>query len=248
MKNVRGKIIGIGVGPGDPELLTVKAVKALKTVDVICVPKANTSTPSTALSMVKQILAERKTAPEVIELVFPMTKDELELEQALAKNEAIMVEKAKKARSVAFLTLGDPMFYSTFLYLWKNIQQNHPEIDFEIVPGITSLTACAAQSKIPLAEKGETVVIIPSVTETEQVVNLAKHADTIVFMKGLQRLKGLVPVLERAGFASDSTVALVTRCTMPEETVTVGTLRDVKKWNIHNDYFSIAIIKKKKIK
>ncbi len=130
MKSVKGKIVGIGVGPGDPELLTVKAVKALMTVDVVYVPKANTSTPSTSFNMVKKILAERKTAPKIIELVFPMTKDKLELEKALTKNAAIMAEKAKAGCSVAFLTLGDPMFYSTFVYLWKNIQQELPQHQF----------------------------------------------------------------------------------------------------------------------
>ena len=74
-----GKFIGIGVGPGDPELITVKAVKALKMVDVVSVPKAHADTPSMALGMVKQILAERAKPPEVLELVFPMTRMRLKL-------------------------------------------------------------------------------------------------------------------------------------------------------------------------
>jgi precorrin-2/cobalt-factor-2 C20-methyltransferase len=243
-----GKVIGIGVGPGDPELLTVKAVKTLKTVDVICVPKANTDAPSMALTMVKHIIDERERLPEVVELVFPMTKDELGLKRALAKNADIIAEKAKKGNTVAFLTLGDPMFYSTFIYLWRNIKEESPEVKFEIIPGITSLTACAASAEIPLAEKDEAVAIIPSGFDSKQIEEIAKYADTLVFMKGAQRLKALVPILERSGFTKNSAAALVRRVTMPEEKVMVGKLGEVPSWDIHEDYFSMAIIKKKSLK
>ena len=246
MKRLAGKIIGIGVGPGDPELITVKAAKTLKTVDVICVPKAHANTPSMALALVKPILDERERSPEILELVFPMIKDEHGLKRAWAKNVEILAERAKNGETVAFITVGDPMFYSTFVYLCQSIKEECPEVKLEIIPGVTSLTACAASSKIPLVKRNQAVAIIPSAFDSKHIGEIAKYVDNLVFMKGSQRLKTLVPILKGSGFTENSTVALVRRCTMPEEKVTVGKLGDVQSWNIYNDYFSITIIKKDK--
>ena len=240
-----GKLIGIGVGPGDPELITVKAAKALKTVNVICVPKAHADKPSMALGMIKDILDERESPPEVLKLVFPMTKDELGLKKSWAKNAGIIADKVKKGSTLAFITVGDPMFYSTFIYLCQSMKEEYPEIELEIIPGVTSLTACAASSKIALAEKEEVVTIIPSDLDPKLIEETAKHADTLILMKCAHRLKDVAPILERAGFAKNSTIALVRRCTMPEEKVIVGKLGDIQNWDIGPDYFSMALINRR---
>jgi precorrin-2/cobalt-factor-2 C20-methyltransferase len=246
VKIVRGKVIGIGVGPGDPELITVKAAKTLAAVDVICVPKAHTDTNSTALTMIMPILRERKKPPEILDLVFPMTKDEPALKQAWIANAKVVADRAKKGEMVAFITLGDPMFYSTFIYLCQNIKTMFPEIDLEIIPGVTSLTACAASCLLPLAEQDEAVAIIPYTFDSEQVGEIAKHASNLVFMKGAPELKDMLEVLENSGFTEDSTVALIQRCTMPKENVIIGRLGDVKNWKVNGDYFSMTIIKRAK--
>ena len=242
-----GKFIGIGVGPGDPELITVKAVKALKMVDVISVPKAHANTPSMALAMIKHILREREKPPELLELVFPMTKNEVEVKRLWAKNAGIVAEKVASGKNLAFITLGDPMFYSTFIYLFQSVKEEYPEVKLEIIPGVTSLTACAASSQIPLAENEEVVAIIPSDLNSKLIEETAKHADNLVFMKCAHRFKELAPILERSGFTKNSTVALVRRCTMPEEKVIVGKLADVQTWKISNDYFSMAIVKRSEL-
>jgi precorrin-2/cobalt-factor-2 C20-methyltransferase len=242
-----GKFIGIGVGPGDPDLLTVKAVKALKMVDVVSVPKAHTDTPSMALGMVKHVLVKREKPPEVLELVFPMTKDAAEVERLWAKNAGVVAEKVESGKTVAFITLGDPMFYSTFIYLFQSLRQEYPEVKLEIIPGVTALTACAASAQIPLAEKEEVVAIIPSDLDSKLIEETAKHADTVVFMKCAHRFKDLVPILEKSSFTENSTVALVRRCSMPEEKVVVGQIGDVKGWEIPEDYFSMAIVKRSEL-
>jgi precorrin-2/cobalt-factor-2 C20-methyltransferase len=242
-----GKFIGIGVGPGDPELITVKAVKALKMVDVVSVPKAHADTPSMAFGMVKPILEERAKPPEVLELIFPMTKNEHEVKRLWAKNAGIVAEKVESGRSVAFITLGDPMFYSTFIYLFQSLRQEYPEVKLEVIPGVTALTACAASAQIPLAEKEEVVAIIPSDLDFKLIEETAKQADTVVFMKCAHRFKDLVPILERSGFTENSAVALVRRCSMPEEKVVVGQIVDVKGWEIPGDYFSMAIVKRSEL-
>ncbi|MCL5877201.1 MAG: precorrin-2 C(20)-methyltransferase [Candidatus Bathyarchaeota archaeon] len=241
-----GVFIGIGVGPGDPELLTLKAAKALKTVDVICIPKSHANKPSMALGMVKGILSERKKPAEMLELVFPMTKDDLNNRKLWVENAAIVASKAKKG-NVAFITLGDPMLYSTFLYLYECIKETYPEIELEIIPGVTSVTAVAASSKLPLAEKEEVVTIIPSDLDPAKIEEAAKHADNIVFMKCAFRIKELLPILLKSGFTENSTVALVKRCTLSKEKVMVGKLSEVSGWDVTEDYFSVAIVKKSQV-
>jgi precorrin-2/cobalt-factor-2 C20-methyltransferase len=239
-----GKFIGIGVGPGDPELITLKAVKALQTADVICIPKSNANKPSLALTMVKKILSDRKNQPEMLELIFPMTKDDLGNKALWVKNASIIAQKANSGKVIAFITLGDPMFYSTFIYLYQSLKEEYPKLKLEIIPGVTSLTACAASAMIPLAEKEEVITIIPSDLDTKLVEETARRSDNLVFIKCAYRLKELVPILERAGFKENSTIALVRRCSMPDEEVTVGKLCDVQSWKIQEDYFSMAIVKK----
>jgi precorrin-2/cobalt-factor-2 C20-methyltransferase len=244
---VAGKFIGIGVGPGDPELITVKAVKALKTVDVVSVPKAHANTPSMALAMVKQILAERAKPPEVLELVFPMTKDAAEVKRLWAKNAGIVAEQVESGKVVAFITLGDPMFFSTFIYLFHSLRQGYPEVKLEIIPGVTALTACAASAQVPLAEQEEVIAIIPSDLDSKLIEETAKQADTLVFMKCAHHFKDLVPILEKSSFTKNSTIALVRRCTMAEEKVVVGQIGDVEDWEIPEDYFSMAIVKRSEL-
>ena len=247
MRYVEGKIVGIGVGPGDPELITIKGARILAEADVICVPKAHADTPSVALGMIKHILKQRRILPDVLHLVFPMTKDEQELQKAWARNAEIVAMRAKKGETVAFITLGDPMFFSTFVCLCQSIKTRFPEVKLEIIPGVTSLTACAASCKLPLAEQDEAVAIIPYTLNLQKVGEIAKYVDNLVFMKGALQLKELLPVLESSGFTEDSTVALIQRCTMPEECVKIGRLGDVKNWDINEEYFSMTIIKRSKL-
>jgi precorrin-2/cobalt-factor-2 C20-methyltransferase len=199
-----------------------------------------------ALRMVKQILAERENPAEILELVFPMTKDELNNRKLWVENAAIVAAKAKKG-NVAFITLGDPMLYSTFLYLYECVKETYPEIELEIIPGVTSVTAAAASSKLPLAEKEEVVSIIPSDLTPARIEETAKHADNLVFMKCAHHIKEFVPLLLKSGFTKNSTVALVKRCTLAEEKVLVGKLGDVESWDITEDYFSVAIVKKSQV-
>ena len=240
-----GKFIGIGVGPGDPELITIKAVKALQTADVVCIPKANADKASLAVTMVKQILDERKVKPEMLELIFPMTKDDISNQTLWDKNADVIAQKVNNGRTVVFITLGDPMFYSTFIYLYQSLQKGHPSLSLEIIPGVSAFNACASSAKISLAEKEELITVIPSGLDEKLVEEAAKYSDNLVFIKCAYRLKELIPILERAGFKKNSAIAIVRRCSMPNETVTVGKLCDAPNWDISEDYFTIAIVKKK---
>lgn len=241
-----GVFIGIGVGPGDPELLTIKAAKALKTVQTICVPKSQTNRPSMALGMIQAVLTERKNPAEILELVFPMNRDDINNRKLWAENAAVVAAKVKKG-DVAFITLGDPMLYSTFLYLYEFVKETYPKIELKIIPGVTSVTAVAAQSKLSLAEQDEVVTIIPADLKPAHLEEAAKHAENLVFMKCAYHIKEFIPILLKSGFTKNSTIALVKRCTLPEEKVIVGKLGEVNGWDVSEDYFSVAIVKKSQV-
>ncbi len=243
-----GRFIGLGIGPGDPELITVKAVKALQTADIVCIPKSYAHKPGLAFTMIKSILDGRKKPAEILELMFPMTKDEIGNKALWDLNAKIIAKEAAQGKNIAFITLGDPMFYSTFIYLYQTLKEEYPQLPLEIIPGVTSMTACAASAKIPLAEKEEVISVIPSDLDPHLVEETAKHSDNLVFIKCAHRIKELIPIVERSGFTEDSTIALIRRCTMPQEEVLIGKLSDVKNWTICEDYFSVAIIKKRPFK
>ncbi|MCP8304764.1 MAG: precorrin-2 C(20)-methyltransferase [archaeon] len=240
-----GRIIGIGIGPGNPELITIKAAKMLRKADVIFVPKVQRRKPSIALSVIKPVLEERDRPPEILELMLPMTRDKKELEIAWDRNAEIMAEKAKCDKLVAYVVLGDPTLYSTFAYLARKIGEKYPKIDLEIIPGVTSLTACAARSGVFLAEGNEILTIVPSDRDLEQIEEIVRYADNLVFIKGVQRLKGILPILEKVGFTKNSLVIIARRCTMPNEEMKIGRLIDLQSWFASEDYFSMAIIKRK---
>jgi precorrin-2/cobalt-factor-2 C20-methyltransferase len=245
VKNLLGKLIGVGVGPGHPELITVKASKILKTVDVICAPKARLDKQSLALTTVKPLLQELAKKPEILELVFPMVRNKKLLKEVWEHNAETITAKLKEGKNVAFITLGDPMFYSTFIYTYKTVMEKCPEVDVEIVPGVTSLTACAAASKTPIAEGEEVVVIVPSNTNLRRIRGIAKNADTLVFMKGTKILKKLPKELAICGFNENSQIAIVKKNGISREEIKIGRLGDLQNWRGCEDYFSTVIIKRR---
>ena len=133
----KGKFTGIGVGPGDPDLLTVKAVKALNNVNVICAPKSAQSKPSLALSIVQDVIDGLDSDYSILEPLFPMIEDKNQLHEYWKEAAELIIEKLDAGLDVAFITLGDPAVYSTFSYVFKQI--NNLGYETEIIPGITSV-------------------------------------------------------------------------------------------------------------
>ena len=149
------KLYGIGVGPGDPELLTIKAYKILKEVDMIVTPRSSEDKRSLALLTIEGIINERKNKPIVVEPVFPMTKDQAKLAFYWEKAREEVLKNMKGCETVAFITLGDPSLYSTFyrfLEIFKDVVD-----EVEVVPGVTSFSACSSIAKVPIAEGNEIV-------------------------------------------------------------------------------------------
>ena len=114
-----GTFYGIGVGPGDPELLTVKAINALKKIEVLIAPKTEKKSDSVALSIAQPYL---KSSVEIIYQTFPMVKDFAEEKEVFAANKEEILRELRGGKNVGFATLGDPMFYSTYIYIFKLLE------------------------------------------------------------------------------------------------------------------------------
>ncbi|MHB1347594.1 MAG: SAM-dependent methyltransferase, partial [Candidatus Humimicrobiaceae bacterium] len=121
MTDLRGKLYGIGVGPGDPELITLKAARILKEVACIAAPKSSSEKKSLAISVIEKLIQKDK---EILELVFPMSLDNKLLQHCWNESANLIKEKLDTGTDVAFITLGDPAIYSTYIHLQENIKKN----------------------------------------------------------------------------------------------------------------------------
>lgn len=174
-------IYAVGVGPGDPELLTRKAERIIRQSPVIFAPTGAADAASYALSIVEHLLD--RTRQEVMTRVFPMMKKGPELEAAWEEAAAEVIRLIDSGLDVAFITIGDPCLYSTFLYLYRIIQEKRADIPVEIIPGISSVNASAAAAGIPLGIAGERIAILPATYEDAELRKTFSEFDTIVLMK-----------------------------------------------------------------
>ena len=157
---MNGHLYGIGVGPGDPELLTMKAARILGCVDLILAASSTKNEGSLALDIARPHLSP---GAEIISLGFPMTRSGDALRAAWEENARLVLAELEKGRDAAFLTLGDPMLYSTFAYLLRTLRGLAPDQSVTVVPGITSFQAAAAATETVLAEGSENLLVLPGI-------------------------------------------------------------------------------------
>jgi precorrin-2/cobalt-factor-2 C20-methyltransferase len=240
-----GKVVGVGVGPGDPDLLTVKAVQVLQEADVVCAPTSDSTGHSLALDTVKHVLESRERPPEIITLTFPMTRDEAELEMAWTENADRIAKYVHQGRLVAYVAIGDPGLYSTFTYVQRKLAAKYPEITVETVPGVMSLSACAAKGGLPLASGDESLLILPGFDLT-LLKEQSRLVDNIVWMKGVRDYRETVKLLKASSnFSDKSQVLIANRCSLPDEQLWKGEIQDVAHAKLLEDYFATTIIKRK---
>lgn len=189
-----GKFYGIGIGPGDPELLTLKGQAFLKKSDILFVPRSRAKEGSHALSIIKRILPKKL---KIRELVFPMVKDDGVLKKYWKLNAREIANEIKKGKDCAFITIGDPFIYSTYIYLLNSLKKILPRLEHETVPGISAFQAAASRASIPLAEKDERIAIIPVPDKVESLKTTLKNFDTIILYKVASKLERLIKLLRR---------------------------------------------------
>jgi len=233
----------VGCGPGDPELLTVKAVNAIKNADVIMCPTSKEGKPSIALSVVSSLIDKDKN-PEIVNLVFPMTKDKDILENTWQKNSQIIAENVFSGKKVVYLTVGDPYLYSTWIYLHRELLVKHPDINITVIPGIVSMFTFASKIGISLAEGAEKMAVIPSCYDLSKVKEIAKNCDTMVFLKDGRYFDQVINLLREAGFSKDSIFAIGQDLDTDKEIVKKLTLGQVTEDTITSKYFSIMVVKR----
>ncbi len=236
-------LIGIGVGPGDPDLLTVKAVKAIQNADIIMCPASKEDRPSIALSVVSSLIDKSKNQ-EIVKLIFPMTKDKDVLDATWKKNAKIMAEKVLLGKNVVYLTVGDPFLYSTWIYMHKDLKENYPQMDISVIPGIVSIFTFASKVGISIAEGAEKVAIIPSCYDLSSVKEIAKNCETMVFLKDGRYFDQVIKVLKESGFPDDSIFAIGQDLGTENEIIRKMTLGEVNDETLTTKYFSILVVKR----
>lgn len=227
--NNKGKLYGVGIGPGDAELLTLKAINALKKADIICLPKSKQQA-STALEIVADYLPSNI---EQVQMVFSMSKD---IEQRIAsrkENATKVMELLETGKNVVFLTLGDPMLYSTYSYLLEYLDEKY---SVENIPGIYSFAAISNSLSIPLCKGSQNISVIGAFDqESEQILKLSA---TTVCMKVSSYGKQLAQFLKAN---TNYTFAMISEAGKMEE----NRHFDIKILEEELPYFSTAIIQKR---
>jgi precorrin-2/cobalt-factor-2 C20-methyltransferase len=196
-----GTLYGVGVGPGDPDLITLKAARIIREAPVIAVPVTQPGGESYALSIAAGLVWPDQT---VLRLHFPMTRDVV---ARIAKREAAaaqIAENLRAGRDVAFLTEGDPTLHSTFGYVLEHLPGEFP---VAVVPGVTSVTAGAADAAQPLVRAGERLAVLPATFEEIDALELIlRDFDTVVLMKVHSVLDAVVDLLDGLGIAGQAVV------------------------------------------
>ena len=233
-----GTLYGIGVGPGDPDLLTVRAARILSEVPTLAVPKSVSDGASLALEAVRETLEGRKTQPDTIELVFPMTKDPVVLDQARTQNARILSEALHRG-DVAFISLGDIFFYSTFGNLLDGLRRQIPGIVVRVGPGVTSFSAASALTGAPLVQGAESLAVVPATYGSESLEQVLDTHDSIVLMKIHRVFPAVLEMLERKGLL-DRTVYLAEIGTARQEIV--QDIRTLKERTL--PYMSLLLVRK----
>lgn len=231
-----GKLYGIGVGPGDPELLTLKAHRILKEADVIFCPEKETGAGSFAYDIVKDLLEQGKA--KIVNLVYPMHYHGKQLREMWESNARSIAAHLKGESTGAFITLGDPAVYSTFMYTLPYIEETG--ISVEVVPGITSFCAVADTMKMPLVAWDEDLVVAPvRKNSSEDLSKVLREHDNVVLMKPSANKQALLKAI-RENHLEDRFV-LVTKSGTGEERL-VTDFAELEQYDI--PYLSTVIIKK----
>ena len=231
-----GRFYGVGVGPGDPELLTIKAQRLLRTVGAVCFTQLDDGRDSYALGVVRGYLEETK--PELISIIVP--SDDTPVSQETWDNAAVSISsRLREGRDVAFITEGDPMLYSEFSYLLDSVRTVVPEAATEVIPGVSSILAAAASSEVPLVTQGQRLAILPAVYGIDDLREAITNYDTIVLMDVNRTLLDALANLESLGLAGKA--IYVRQATTPREQV----VQDIHQLSAEDlDYFSLLIIKR----
>jgi precorrin-2/cobalt-factor-2 C20-methyltransferase len=231
-----GTLYGIGVGPGDPDLMTLKACKVLGRADVVFAAASTRNHHSLALDIARPHIP---AGTPVEMLRFPMTRDRRETVRAWEANARRIVSELSAGRQVAFLTLGDSLTYSTFGYLMAYVKRAAPDAEVHTVPGITSYQAAASRLNTTLVEGEGALMVVSGAMGGDRLRSLAEKPDTVVFLKAYRNLEDICAALEESG--EYPYCVAVKNCCQPNEEI-VADLGELCRQT--PDYWTLVIAKK----
>ena len=231
-----GTLYGIGIGPGDPDLITVKGARIISQCGHVFVPKARKSAESVARS-----IAEKHISPsaKIHEIVFPMTQDRATLMEHWRNSARQVAEVLQSGADACFLTLGDALLYSTYIYLIRSLKQILPAASIVTVPGVTAFSAAAALTNRPIGEGKRLVTVVPTADELRDVRRALEAGGTVVLMKIANRLDAIIALLEEKGVIDRS--ILVSRAGMEGQRIEAD-LRLLRGQDETLGYLSIIIV------
>lgn len=241
--NKQGIFYIVGVGPGDPELLTFKGARVLAKCPVWLVPKAHANGESTAFAIASQMVDTDEI--EIVSHHFPMKhvhrgeKPDEELQKAWNMAAAQVIDILKSGRDVAFPTLGDPAIYSTAFYVCEALQQADVDVAVEVIPGVSAVGATAAVAKLPLCLGDEHLVVIPATFNDSRIREILAVCDSVAFMKVHRVFPKILQLLEEFNLVEKA--VLIEKTSLDEQQVWKD-LRAVGDHQLH--YFSTLIIRK----
>lgn len=232
-----GTLYGIGVGPGDPELITVKAVRILKQVARVFAAASTTNSHSLAEKTISPYLRD---GTPIVRLNFPMTRDRAVLSEAWKGNARSILDAVETGEDVALITLGDPMTYSTFGYMMGTLSRMKPELPIRVVPGVTSFQAASAAAGWVLAEGEESLTVVSGALGAERLKEVIEHTDNVVILKVYRHYGEILQTLKELNLTQKS--VMVSRCGLADERIL---------WNLTDrlegtpPYLSLLLVKKK---
>lgn len=233
-----GILYGIGVGPGDPELVPVKAARLLAQVDTVYTAASTKNRYSLAVRIAQRYIPD---TTRVEMLHFPMTTDRTEKERAWRRNAEQIIDAVEAGRRVAFLTLGDPLTYSTYGYVLRYIRSHATHLAVETVPGITSYQAAAACLNVPLVEGEESLLLVSGAQGGDRLRGLSKKPETVVFLKAYRNVADITAALAESG-GYEHRVG-ISRCGQPDQEI----IEDIEILKAKRpDYWTLIIAKRKK--
>ncbi len=231
-----GTLFGLGVGPGDPELITVKAFRRLQESPVIAYPKKLKGSKSYAHRIVEVYI--NPAEKEMLGLVFPMTKDEDTLRTEWTKSVEAIYSYLVQGKDVAFVTEGDPMLFSTFIHLMNLMKSMSPDVPIETVAGISSFNGSVNRLGIALADGDDQVAMIPATEDMEEMRRVIEDHDAIVFIKVAKVIDAMLDLLEEMNLLEKAHV--VTKVTSDEEVIwKINELRGAEL-----NYLSCMVVRK----
>lgn len=240
---MKGRFYVIGVGPGDPELMTLKAIRLLERCPVWLAPKARKEGKSTALAIVERLVPAR--GKEILTQYFPMKKVRMgktpaaDVEAAWQEAAGAVLKALAASRDVAFPTLGDPAIYSTGFYVCDTLFRLDPRVRVEIVAGVSAIGASAAAAGKPLCQGDDRMAVIPATFENGKLAEVLENFDTVVLMKVHRVMDRIVPLLAELNLLDRA--VLVERTSQEGQRIRRNLLEVV---NEEHHYFSTIIVRK----